>query len=348
MNYEQFKEQFVKDLKDNLEAKGHNIESIDVIPNEKFNQGAYDSISVRLAESKMGPSGNLTAMYESYTRIDDYGMVLDHATNLMDDALSKMPSYSVSQLTDYEFIKDKLVIEAVNAEKNASLLVKVPHKSMEDIAIIYRAVLGKMDDGLATVVITNEMLEQMNVSKEQLHADAMLSTQAIRPVEVKSLFETLAELMPDFDMGLPVGGPEDQVMVGTVTEKVHGAGVIAYENFLDDMAQKMGGDFYIIPCSIHEVLLVPETMAHDVEALKDMILSVNSCEVAPEDILSDNLYHYDSKEKLFEITDKFLERMEEKNHEKESAVGKLKKNKDQVKETPRKEHKPKEKAEMAL
>ena len=48
MNYEQFKEQFKEDLRENLEAKGHAIESIDIIPNEKLNQGAYDAISVRL------------------------------------------------------------------------------------------------------------------------------------------------------------------------------------------------------------------------------------------------------------------------------------------------------------
>lgn len=212
MNYEEFKEKFTEDLKTNLEAKGHAIESIDIIPNEKLNQGAYDAITVRFENSFAGPSGNLTNLFGAY-----------------------------EQTNDYDFIKDKIALEAVNAEKNASMLDKIPHKRMEDIAIVYRAVLGQMDDGQATVLITNEMLEKMNVTKEQLHADAMVSAPEIKPVEVKTLFATIDELLPDFDLGLPAGEPEDQVLVATVSDKHHGAGVIAYENFLDNMAEKMGG-----------------------------------------------------------------------------------------------------------
>ena len=130
MNYEEFKEKFTEDLKTNLEAKGHAIESIDIIPNEKLNQGANDAITVRLENSFAGTSGNLTNLFGAY-----------------------------EQTNDYDFIKDKIALEAVNAEKNASMLDKIPHKKMEDIAIVYRVVLGQMDDGQATVLITNEMLE---------------------------------------------------------------------------------------------------------------------------------------------------------------------------------------------
>ena len=357
MNYEQFKEQFKEDLRENLEAKGHAIESIDIIPNEKLNQGAYDAISVRLENSFAGPSGNLTNLFGAYEQTNDYDLILNRATHLMDNAIQELPTVDAMQAMNYDFIKDKIALEAVNAEKNASMLDKIPHKRMEDIAIVYRAVLGQMDDGQATVLITNEMLEKMNVSKEQLHADAMVSAPEIKPVEVKTLFATIDELLPDFDLGLPAGGPEDQVLVATVSDKHHGAGVIAYENFLDNMAEKMGGDFYIIPCSVHEVLLVPEAMAHDVDALKDMISTVNSCEVPPEDILSDNLYHYDSKERLFEITENFQDRIAAKEHEqekgdkgkeKESTVDKLKKTQDKAKEAPKKEHKPKAKNKPEL
>ncbi|MBP3263643.1 DUF5688 family protein [Pseudobutyrivibrio sp.] len=356
MDYEQFKEQFTEDLKKNLEARGYDIASVDIAPSQKLNQDGYDAISVKLENSMMGPSGNFSNLFAAYEKTDDYDMVLNHATRMMDDAISNMPSYDANQLTDYDFIKDKLVLEAVNAEKNASLLEKVPHKDMEDIAIVYRVLLGQMDDGIASVVVTNEMLEKMDITKEQLHQDALISSPEIRPVEVNTLFGTIAELIPDAGFMIQADGPEDRILVGTVADKHHGAGVIAYEGFLDEQAKKMGEDFYIIPCSIHEVLLVPESMAHDINALKDMISDVNSCEVPPEDILSDNLYHYDSKEKVFELAENFKERITAKEREpdkvseKESAVDKLKKSQDKVKETPKKEHKPKskDKGEMAI
>ena len=197
MDYEQFKEQFKEDLKSNLEAKGHDIASVDIAPSQKLNQDGYDAISVKLENSMMGPSGNFSNLFAAYEKTGDYDIVLNHATRMMDDAISNMPSYDANQLTDYDFIKDKLVLEAVNAEKNSSLLEKVPHKDMEDIAIVYRVLLGQMDDGIASVVVTNEMLEKMDITKEQLHADAMISSPEIRPVEVNTLFGTIAELIPD-------------------------------------------------------------------------------------------------------------------------------------------------------
>ncbi len=301
MNYEQFKEQFTEDLKRNLEARGHDIASIDITHTQKLNQEAYDAISVKLEDSQVGPSGNLSNLYAAYEQVGDYDMILTRATTIMDDAISNMPSYDANQLTDYDFIKDKLVLEAVNAEKNATFLEKVPHKDMEDIAIVYRAVIGKMDDGIASLVVTNEMLEKMDVTKEQLHADALISAPEIRPVEVNTLFGTIAEILGEDVPFVPEqGSPEDKILVGTVVDKHHGAGVIAYEGFFDQQAEKMGEDFYIIPCSIHEVLLVPESMAPDIEQIKDMISNVNTCELKPEDVLSDNLYHYDSKERLRE------------------------------------------------
>lgn len=48
------------------------------------------------------------------------------------------------------------------------------------------------------------------------------------------------------------------MFVATVPDKIHGAGVIAYPNFMEDAAEKMGGDFFVLPSSIHEVLLVKD------------------------------------------------------------------------------------------
>lgn len=58
---------------------------------------------------------------------------------------------------------------------------------------------------------------------------------------------------------IPEVAPEDvQMFVATVPDKIHGAGVITYPNFMEDAAQKMGGDFFVLPSSIHEVLLVKD------------------------------------------------------------------------------------------
>ena len=61
-------------------------------------------------------------------------------------------------------------------------------------------------------------------------------------------------------------------------------------------------NLYIIPSSIHEVILLPDSGKEpDATALKEMIREVNSTQVAPEEILSDNLYYYDATDKRVKI-----------------------------------------------
>ena len=137
-----------------------------------------------------------------------------------------------------------------------------PHQNMEDMAVVYRFVLSSDDDGRASILVTNQLLENMGVTPEQLHADAMENAPQIKPVEIKGMSEVMAEMMGVEQaemMGIfPVAPEDEKIYVATVPDKVHGAGVLAYQNFMDQAAERAGGDFFILPSSIHEVLIVPD------------------------------------------------------------------------------------------
>ena len=73
-----------------------------------------------------------------------------------------------------------------------------------------------------------------------------------------------------------------------------------------------------------------------------------SYEVAPQDKLTDNVYHYDSQAQIFELGEKFVERQSERGdadieksdldkEEKGSVLGELKAKKEEVAKTPKKE-----------
>jgi hypothetical protein len=80
---------------------------------------------------------------------------------------------------------------------------------------------------------------------------------------------------------------------------------------MDQAAEKLGGSFYILPSSIHEILLVKDNGQFDRASLEKMVREVNATQVAPEDKLTDSVYHYDSKNKVFELGEKFVERQKE-------------------------------------
>ena len=112
-----------------------------------------------------------------------------------------------------------------------------------------------------------------------------------------------------------MGMPEEQdemMYVATVPDKNSGAGVLAYQDFMDQAAEKLGGDFYILPSSIHEILLVPDNGEKAADELRAMVKEVNATQVRPEEKLTDNVYHYDSREHVFELAEKFEARQQEK------------------------------------
>lgn len=84
----------------------------------------------------------------------------------------------------------------------------------------------------------------------------------------------------------------DPMLALTTTEQLNGAGVIFCDRVLQKIHEKMG-DYYILPSSIHEVLIVPATCGLDRDKLKEMVCTVNRDQVAPEDQLSDEVYFYD-------------------------------------------------------
>ena len=247
----------------------------------------------------------------------------------------------MEDLTNYDEMKSKLAMEVVSADRNAEMLENVPHEQMEDMAVVYRLILGQDSDGRRSVLVTNDLMEQFGVTHEQLHEDAMINAPEIRPSEIRGISVVMNEMMgpgmiPEIDPA------DEQMFVASVSDNIHGAGVIAYPNFFEDAAEKLGGDFYVLPSSIHEVLLVRDNGEMTAKDLEAMVREVNATQVAPEEQLTDHVYHYDSKEHVFEMADKFEERQaerdaDERDSDKGSLLDDLKAKKEEVaKEAPEK------------
>ena len=121
--------------------------------------------------------------------------------------LEDMPVVDVAQLTDYEQMKGKLAIEVVSLEANSDMLSKIPHQEMEDMAVVYRFVLGSDAEGRSSILVTNNLIENMGVTPEQFHADAIANAPEFRPAEIKGMSQVMMEMMgpEQFElMGMPM------------------------------------------------------------------------------------------------------------------------------------------------
>ena len=313
MDFETFKENLANDVKEQFyERYGRDVD-VETRTVDKMNE-TYDALTVKPEDSVVGVNINATALYNEFENGKSYDEIVAGATGVAADALQNQPSFDIDSFRDYDKMKSSLAMEVVSKDRNADLLETVPHKDMEDMAVVYRFVLGDTAAGTGTILVTNQMLDNYGITAEQLHADAMQNAPEIRPMEIKGMGEILAQQMgvEDLEMlGLNIPPEQEQMYVASVEGNVHGAGVLAYEDFMDKASERVGGDFFILPSSVHEVLIIPDNGNFDLKSLENMVKEVNATTVDPVDKLTDSVYHYDSKNKVFELGEKFVERQKE-------------------------------------
>lgn len=275
---------------------------------EKANGMSYRGIVVTDQQTGMGVTINMDKHYKMYLA----GKPVDEITDLVQQqarkALDERPDVDISRVKNYESLCSNVMMQAISREKNAEYLQNVPHFDMADLSIIYRVnVGGTRNHGIGVVTVDNRLLESMGVSQDQFQKDVFDRALTGEPPILKSLTEVIGGSFLGDDFG-----PDGGLFLATNRDALYGASVIAIPGFLDQAAEKLGGSFYILPSSVHEVLLLKNNEAVSVQELETMVRDINESIVIPEEQLSDRVYHYDAQEKVFELASDYEQRIAEK------------------------------------
>ncbi|MCR5777646.1 MAG: DUF5688 family protein [Lachnospiraceae bacterium] len=346
MDFKQFRDEVKKDLSGKL---NYGV-SIDDVAVKKLQGESYEGITIKPENSKIGVTLSLEGAFHSVkSGTMTVGEVADSIAERASAALEERPfNVDLDTFNNYDAMKDKLILEVVNTESNRDMLEDVPRKDIEDLSVVCRFDVSNDENG-ATILVTNELLDRYGISKEQLFADAEANAPEKSPVVLNTLGNVIGEL---------TGGemPEEPVpiLVATNERKTMGASVIDYPGFMDEVADKVGGDFFVIPSSIHEILIMKDDGTQDYKDLEAMVRDVNANVVEACDRLSDNVYHFDDNTKIFELASKHdareasKERDTEVQEKKNSVLGDLGEKKDACRGEVKFAESPKKYAEQEL
>ena len=197
--------------------------------------------------------------------------------------------------------KEKLTLQLVPSAKNKNLLTDIPHRNIEDMALAYRFDMGHNERTFFSIVVTNKMLDAYGISAAQLHDDTLEAASHSCPATLRNMNEVIRNMAGQTD--------PSPMWVASIENGQNGACVIQYPHFLDDAAETLGGSFYVLPSSIHEVLLLADDTSPSLSELENMVRTINQAEVAPEERLSDNVFHYDCESHIFENARTFEARL---------------------------------------
>lgn len=304
MEFHDFQQKLMDDLWSHYEGQNRAI-SFDSRPVPKLQGESYYAIIAYNESNRVGVSVNASALHDKLLKGASYDNLLQEAISQVEDDFQKMPVVSAEDLTEYARIRTKLSVQLLPQAGNEGTLGQIPHKNVEDMAVVYRAILSEDDEGRATVLINNDMLNMFGVTPEQLHEDAIAASMEQHP----AIFRNMNEILSDMIGIDPTMLPPSPLHCASTADKFMGAGVILYPGFLDMAAEQMGENFYVLPSSIHEVLAISDSHVDSYHDLENMVREINQNEVAPADQLSQNVYHYDAEAKVFELASKYEDRI---------------------------------------
>ena len=279
-----------------IAGEGGNITINHVIKN---NGCEMDGLVIMEKGKDIAPTIYLDSFYELYTNGENIKNIIRQIEVIYEQNKNNV-TFDVNILKQFDTIKDKIVYKVVNYRSNEKLLEQVPHKRILDLAVVFYCLLDNEYGRSATALIYNNNLKNWNVTIDDVYKAALKNTPDLLHSKISSmaaLFEKCGVNVDGEEVDLKDYVPSDMYVL-TNESKLNGAACILYENVLYDFAQKLGADLYILPSSVHEVILLPKLSMFEKDELVNMVKEVNTEGVAADEVLSDHVYEYNRTERL--------------------------------------------------
>ncbi|MDE6983978.1 MAG: hypothetical protein K2O99_05495 [Lachnospiraceae bacterium] len=266
----------------------------------KNNGVVLSGLTVTQDDSNISPTIYLNTYYEEY--MTGQATLLNVVNDVMDTYHRNKVNQSVDMryFLNYESVRRRVVYKLVNTEKNKELLGDVPHVEYLDLSIVFQCLVAQEELGAASILIHNVHLKLWDITVEDLYQDAAQNTQRLQEYEIKSMSDVLCEITEadcpkDFDYEACRAEFSDSVPMYVLSNKsrVEGAACMLYPDLIRDFSNAVGSSLYIIPSSVHELLMLPTASEKESGEIKRMIRDINDTQVRAEEILSYSLYFYD-------------------------------------------------------
>lgn len=262
---------FIITMRDRMKAEMQPEAEVEVYRAVKNNGMLRTGLLFTQTGVNISPAIYLEEFYEQYLQGSTFDALAQKLQNIYEEVKIKQ-SISYQHILDFSQIQNRIVYKLIQKQANEHLLEDLPHEEFLDLAVVYYVLLEKTEFGTATLLIHNEHMEGWNVRKEDIIQAARRNSPQLLPMEMERVTEYMY----------------------IATNRTHslGAGVMLYEDWKRIVAE-IGENFFIIPSSVHELILIPESFGMERQQLEVMVKEINETEVAAEEVLSDTVYYYD-------------------------------------------------------
>lgn len=291
MNYQQFIEEVERRVKEKI--KGNETITVYIHTAVKNNGKERKGITVSEKGIHISPTIYLEEYFQQFQEGKPIEKIVEKILQLYEEVKCSHPCEE-SLLQNYEELKGKFACKLIHRGKNEKLLNDIPYVPWMDLAIVVFVLLEVSPYGTATVLVRKEHLEIWGLTEAQLFDEAKKNTPILLPYQFCPMRKLLREICPY----AVDEGEEEEESLYVLSNKLRsfGAASMLYEGILEKVGQKLGENYYILPGSIHEVIVVPESKSPVKQDLEEMVREINETQVEEEEVLSDRVYYFSRKE----------------------------------------------------
>ena len=151
MNIEEFREKLINGLNERFPGYQFSTQYV-----SKLNGQSYNGITGRREGEDMAPVVDIRGLFDAYEDGMPMEKAVDELEKVFGEALEKMNDISPADITNYEKMKDRLILQLIPYSGNEERLRDIPHERMSDFAVICRL---ELDDGNASTIVTDSLMD---------------------------------------------------------------------------------------------------------------------------------------------------------------------------------------------
>lgn len=284
IKFEEFNSAVVNKIREFLPESFANADiSLNVV--NKNNGLVLTGLVVRNIDSIVSPTIYLNSFYEQFCEGVEFEEILRRIAELRVNH-EFTDEFDVDYVKDFDRCKEKIVPRLINHETNVGMLAERPFTEVLDLAVTYHIILD--NEGTMSIPITNNLIENWDISVEVLHNVAISNISKVCPSSFRGMNEVMSEMM---GMSLEELGmsEEDKMYVLSNKNKSFGASALLDKEITSFITARFG-EVFVLPSSVHETLIILSDETVDADMLKCMVHEVNETQVSLEERLSENVY----------------------------------------------------------
>lgn len=284
-------EKFVEKIIENMQKRVPEDYMVQVENIQKNNGLMLTGLTMGDQRWNVYPTIYLEDFYEKYEQGVSIEKIIDIIWKMYCQS-APTGNWDTSRFMEWGRAKDMICPKLINYSENRRLLETIPYRKFCDLAVVYYAVVDISETGVASILIHNAHLDLWDKSETDLYELSLDNYRRIFSITSQNLGDIVLELMDCKDANSFDKDTLVPMIVVTNKMKMNGAAAILFTDKLREIADSLDSDLYILPSSVHEIIIIAADNMMTVEELKDTVCYVNRNELRQEEILSDNVYKF--------------------------------------------------------